>query len=957
MKYTFTILLSLCLFTALAQSDTLLVNINLPTITQALIATPHEINVGIGQSSKSEQIIYLPYKGGELRPFKLIEYDILPVELRKEIKTYYGQMLDNPSVGCRLTLANGEIRASLLSASGNIIIEKNSQSSSSSAYWVYEAEQNFPECNVEEYHQKNSSSGAGNAVMFTSHGTQLRTYRLALLITNSFYTAGGGTDATVNAYIASIVNNINGLFEKEIAVRFTLVSPNNPVSTNIFYNYGGSTNLAPVITENDTRFGNANFDVGHLLLPTGGGVAYLGVVCNSIYKGGARSGVSPASILVFAHELGHQFAAGHTFNGNGSGNCGPDNRMNNDAYEPGSGNTIMSYANLCNPSSFNITGGKVPYFHTRSQTTMIAHITTRPAGCGVVSNTGNSVPVVTTPSTVTIPLNTPFSLTGSATDADNDPLTYTWEQYNLATVSDRASLGNTANSAGISAVNSTTAPLFRTTQSTNGTRNFPDIAYVIDNANNPPDNVGEDLPNVGRTMNFRLTVRDNKNGGGGVGFSSTDIVVDGSSGPFQISSQNAATLWINNGTNTADITWDVSGTNVAPLNTANVKISFSTDGGATFPVIIAATTPNDGFFNYAIPNVATTQGRIKIEAIGNVYFDINNVDITISSTCSPEVSNITPVTTIYDSPGGANLNLVQTSYGAVITSLSGSVESTDPSGNNVSNDGSGSCFGPFNSMNYDVHPFYIATSGTYTFSRTVGSGSLMLALYDQPYSSGNPCANFLISSGTFNGSGIELSNSLTQTLTPGTYYLVVSSFNSSSPSLPAAYTITPSGGNVYGISPAPDSPYGYTYLIYDTALGNIIAFQADPDLTAFTAGNYRVYGLSYQGGFNLTPYVSTAFTNFQTQLSNGSVCGTLSENFRNVNITSPCPPSLTLVSPANNIASGTVKQEVSGTITATNKVTGGNVKYDAGQNIQLNPGFTVNNGVVFSAYIDGCGGQ
>jgi hypothetical protein len=39
------------------------------------------------------------------------------------------------------------------------------------------------------------------------------------------------------------------------------------------------------------------------------------------------------------------------------------------------------------------------------------------------------------------------------------------------------------------------------------------------------------------------------------------------------------------------------------------------------------------------------------------------------------------------------------------------------------------------------------------------------------------------------------------------------------------------------------------------------------------------------------------------------------------------------------------------------KVTGGNVKYDAGQNIQLNPGFTVDNGVVFSAYIDGCGGQ
>ena len=690
-------------------------------------------------------------------------------------------------------------------------------------------------------------------------------------------------------------------------------------------------------------------------MPTGGGVAFVGVVCNSTYKGGARSGVSPASILVFAHELGHQFAAGHTFNGNDGGNCGPGNRMDNDSYEPGSGNTIMSYANLCNPGSFNITGGKVPYFHTHSQTTMIAHITTRPVGCGVVSNTSNSAPVVTTSSTVTIPLNTPFSLTGSATDSDNDPLTYTWEQYNLATVSDRARLGNTANTSGISAVNSTTAPLFRTTQTTDGTRSFPDIAYVLNDANNPPDNAGEDLPNVGRTMNFRLTARDNKNGGGGVGFSSTDVVVDGGSGPFQVSSQNAATLWINNGTNTADITWDVNGTDEAPLNTANVKISFSTDGGATFPVIIAATTPNNGLFNYAIPNVATTQGRIKVEAIGNVYFDINNVNITISSTCSPEVSNITPVTTIDDSPGGANLNLVQTSYGAAITSLSGSVESTDEASNLVFSN-SGSCSGPSNSNKYDLFEFYVSNSGNYTFTHS-GAFGLIMNLYSNSYDKNSVCTNWLASSGSSTGGNVSLSYSLTKNLTPGKYVITISSFSNDLPSLPSAYTISNTGGTINEIAPMVNSPYGYTYLIYDTASGSIIAFQADPDLTAFSAGNYRIYGLSYQGGFNLTPYVSTAFTNFQTQLSNGSVCGTLSENFRNVNITSPCPPSLTLVAPTDNIASGTVKQEVSGTITATNKVTGGNVKYDAGQNIQLNPGFVVDNGVVFSAYIDGCGGQ
>ncbi|SOE23613.1 Reprolysin family propeptide [Spirosomataceae bacterium TFI 002] len=71
----------------------------------------------------------------------------------------------------------------------------------------------------------------------------------------------------------------------------------------------------------------------------------------------------------------------------------------------------------------------------------------------------------------------------------------------------------------------------------------------------------------------------------------------------------------------------------------------------------------------------------------------------------------------------------------------------------------------------------------------------------------------------------------------------------------------------------------------------------------------------------------------------------------------PCPSLLTLTSPANNIISGIVKNEASGSIAATNKITGGNVKYDAGSNIKLNPGFSVNNGAVFNAYIDGCGGQ
>lgn len=954
MKYTFTLFLSICFFSAFSQADTLEVTVEFPKLRQALKASPHEVNIGIGQSSQSQQIIYLPYINGELKAFKLIEYDIVPAQLRKEIKTYYGQMVEDASVNCRLTLMNGEIKASLKSPTASLMVEKNTRSTNANAYWVYEAVQTLAECEVEEQIQKQIDKPTnGNTIMFNSHGTQLRTYRLALLVTNTLYTAGGGTNALVNAYVASIVNNINAIFEKEIAVRFVLVSPNNPVSSNVFYNYGtGATNLSDIRPEVLNRFGVNNFDVGHCIRSSGGGVANLGVVCSSTSKGGGLSGVSPSNILIFAHELGHQFNAGHTFNGNGSGNCGPGNRMSSHAYEPGSGNTIMSYANLCSPGSYNITGGKVPYFHTHNQTTMIQHITTRPDGCGVITNTGNAVPVITLTSALTIPKSTPFTLTGTATDGNGDALSYTWEQYNLATVADTGRLGNTANTSGISAINSTSAPLFRTFQSSNGTRNFPNVQYVINNANNPADNIGEDLPAVSRTMKFRLTARDNKDGGGGVAFE--EIVINvANAGPFEIITGNSSTLWFQ-GVNT-NIKWAVNGTNIAPINVSNVKISLSTDGGQTFPIILAASTPNDGSFDFNVPNITSAQARIKIEAIGNVFYDINNVDITITNNCTPEISFISPETTLTAQSESASLNLSQVSYGEAISSFAGSIESTDRSGN-LSFERNNLCNGPSNSNKFDTYEFYVANEVTYTFTFS-GAFGLIMNLYNETYNQNSVCSNWIASSGTSTGGSVSPTNNLTATLTPGKYVLTISSFSNSLPSLPSTYTITYSGATINKLSPQINSPYAYTYLVYNVTTGTIVSFQNTANLMTLFAGNYRLYGLSYQGGFDLSPYINTSFSTFQNALNGGTFCGKLSSNSRDIIINSPCPTSISLGSPSDNTASGTVKQETSGSIIATNNITGGNVIYDAANSIQLNPGFSAGGGAVFSAYIDGCGGQ
>jgi hypothetical protein len=113
--------------------------------------------------------------------------------------------------------------------------------------------------------------------------------------------------------------------------------------------------------------------------------------------------------------------------------------------------------------------------------------------------------------------------------------------------------------------------------------------------------------------------------------------VTSTAGPFLVTSPNTAVTWP--GLSTQTVTWNVANTNVLPVNCAVVNILLSTDGGQTFTFTLASNTPNDGSEDVLLPDNQTTTARIKIEAADNIFFDMTNVNFTISEAVPVELAS------------------------------------------------------------------------------------------------------------------------------------------------------------------------------------------------------------------------------------------------------------------------------------------------------------------------------
>jgi len=622
-----------------------LFNLNIEPFRQALFSIVDK------RSSNQTTVISLPNAAGNLEQFEVYEASNFEPDLQArfpEIRAFSGKGITDRYATLKLSISPQGIQTMVFRTDkNNEFIEPFSKDHA--VYSVYSSHRDKGKlpwtCSTEEkqYDAGLKSQLPVSSATGGSNGT-IKTMRLAQSCNGEYANWFGATSSAqvglvLAAYNATLTR-CNGVYEKDLALHLNLIanttsviyySPStDPYSTNLSqWNLQLQQTLTSVI-------GNANYDIGHMFGASGGGgnAGCIGCVCvnpatsTSLAKGAGIT--SPADgipqgdnfdIDYVAHEVGHQLGGNHTFSMSLEGT--------GQNKEVGSGITIMGYAGI---TSQDVAPHSIDIFHETTISQIQANLATKT--CPVsVNMTANHAPVIAAVSNYTIPISTPFALTGSATDPENDPITYCWEQNDNSSTSGTGSVASPTK---------TTGPNWLSFPATaSPTRSFPRLSTILAGLNVTPPLPGGDaganieaLSSVSRTLNFRVTVRDNNPYEPGVkigqtAFTDAVVTVTNTAGPFAVTAPNTAVTW--GAGSAATVTWSVNGTNAGSVNCATVNILLSTDGGNTFPTVLATATANDGSELITVPASQSTTCRIKVEAVGNIFFDISNANFTIGA--------------------------------------------------------------------------------------------------------------------------------------------------------------------------------------------------------------------------------------------------------------------------------------------------------------------------------------
>jgi hypothetical protein len=799
-------------------------------------------------STSPPLIIVLPNPDGSSSRYRVYKNTTMHPVLEanfSEIRTFDGVGIDHPGDVVKFDLTPHGFHAMILTANkGTIFIDPYTKGNTENyqVYYKRDYANRNPHrfsCQVEETTSLIGELGTEN--VFKKFGTcELRTYRLALSCTGEYAAAvGGGTVIGALAAQVTTMNRVNGIYERALAVTMTIVANNNLIIyTNSMTDPYANGNAGSLINESqlniDNVIGNANYDIGHTFSTGGGGLAGLGIVCIEGSKGRGITGNSNPQgdaydIDYVAHEIGHQFGGNHTFHGTGGACAG--NRNLSTAYEPGSGSSIMSYAGIC---INNVENNSDAFFHSGSLAEIGATLTGSADVCPVKTALINVSPSLSgTNGNVTIPKGTPFALTLSATDPDvGNTLTYTWEQMDIE------------NSPQPPQATSTGGPNFRSfLPSTSPTRYFPNLTAL----NNNGPFTWEVLPTVSRTMHFRGVVRDNSSGGGCTDHTDVTVTVDANSGPFVLNAPSATGItWPI--LSTQNVTWNEAGTANAPVSCATVNLLLSTDGGLTYPTVLASNVPNDGIQSVTVPNSASTTAKIMVTCSNGTFFDISDNNFTIAGlttdftlTANPTfINNCTSTTGTtrieVGSIGGYNdvVNLTVTGL-PVGASSNFSSSSITPTGTSILTINTGSATAGVATLAVQG----VSTSGTKTVAiiLTLGTPSIPLVVVT------NNCGNSEL---TTSGTGLLWSTGETTasiTVATGATYTVTQSFDGCT-SLPGSAianpTVIDTTVSISGsIITSNQTGSAYRWLACDSDY-NVIPGENSQNYTATSSGNYAV---------------------------------------------------------------------------------------------------------------------
>lgn len=578
-------------------------------------------------------------------------------------------------------------------------------------------------CGVHEYNAKNAESVTGlqsrqsrnlQARDDVSFGTEQRTYRLAVAGTGEYTNFHGGTAELGLAAIVTAINRINEIYNRDLAINLELVSNNIDVvytdpETDPYSGFDPFDLIDEVAVDLNANIGEANFDIGHVFAQedaepgfiSGTGLAALGVVCGPQKAEGVTGSSDPINDIflvdLLAHEFGHQFDANHSFNGS-TDNC--DQRAAENAFEVGSGTTIMGYAGICGRE--NVETFSSDFFHAASISEINTYISDAALGgsCGVARTLSNAAPTADAGADGAIPVSTPFTLTGQSSDGDSsDTLTHIWEQFDTGSITSPINFSDTGSN-----------PLFRSFEPIASTsRTFPQISDILSETTT----YGEFLPTRDRDLNFRFTVRD---GNGGVTSDTLTLEVSADAGPFTVTDLSTTSL---TGNTRQTLEWDVANTTAAPISCENVDILFSTNGGQSFDTTVLEATPNDGSHNVVVPNVDTTTGRFQVSCATQPFFALNGRNLTVASSNNPPPTEANAEPTAAADSFTVEQDSANTSFAVLSNDTDSDGDTLTISGVSGFSAGGSASFGATNVVYTPAAGF----SGTETFSYEVSDGN------------------------------------------------------------------------------------------------------------------------------------------------------------------------------------------------------------------------------------------